>query len=354
MDGLNGKSFPAIKPFSDFLREVKTPQTETAQLLQKTETANFQSPENLNVGYALRNGIDFAKFNRIAVPLPSGGRNTDYDGALVGASNQAYSPSTPLSSLPRVMPQGQPTSNETIIYVNGINTTFESHNQNLRDIANGTGQPVIGIYNSTEGMLRDLVQCAGDKYDIGNNPAVTTMADTIYNELRAGRSVHLMAHSQGGLITSRALQDVQNRLRLEDGMSRAQVEALMSEKVKVETFGSAASSYPNGPQYVHYVNNRDLVPGLFGLGRGVQIPWGLRLAAYASPVTRSIMAFIDTVSFLAKPSINPGRGAQVHYFTQNPTGRGLGNYFGTTHSFHDVYLPQRVPFDQAIRGDFSR
>ena len=66
------------------------------------------------------------------------------------------------------------------------------------------------------------------------------MADTVYSELKAGRGVHLMAHSQGALVTSRALNDVAQRLRIEDGMSQSQVEKLMS-KAKVETFGGAAA-----------------------------------------------------------------------------------------------------------------
>lgn len=351
MGRIESNVFSRLDYTSRLLPESKKSVTADTPQIHKQEPLNFSSTQGLNLGYALKFGIDNFKL-RFAVPLPSGGSNKSYDGALVGANNQAYSPSTSLSALPTVEPRNGRTSDETIIYVNGINTTFDSHTHNLQAIADKTGQPVIGIYNSTEGMLKDLIQSAGDKYDIGNNPAVTTMANTVYNELKAGRSVHLMAHSQGGLITSRALQDVQNRLRLEGGMSRAQVEALMHDKVKVETFGSAASSYPNGPQYVHYVNNKDLVPGLFGLGKGVQIPWGLRLAAYANPVTRPIMAFIDAVSFLAKPSINPGNGAQVHYFTKNPSESGLGKYFEGTHTFEPVYLSRRVPFDQAVKGKF--
>jgi hypothetical protein len=126
-----------------------------------------------------------------------------------------------------------------------------------------------------------------------------------------------MGHSQGGLITSRALNDVYRRLRIEDGMSTADVERTMG-RINVETFGAAATTYPNGPNYVHYVNNNDLVPTLFGQGNGQGVDEFVRKA---------------------------GRGAVVHRFEQ---GSGIEG----THSFDSVYLNRRVPFEQARQNQF--
>ena len=148
-----------------------------------------------------------------------------------------------------------------------------------------------------------------------------TVANTVYNELKAGHKIHLLAHSQGGLITSRALSDVYQRLRVEDGLSKADTEKLLS-RVQVETFGAAAGHYPNGPAYVHYINSNDPVPNLFGLG---------------SKLDRH------------NPTLNPGRNAVVHHFKQGH----FWNISGT-HSFDSVYLPRRAPFEQARRGDFTR
>src|SRR5581483_33233 len=103
---------------------------------------------------------------------------------------------------------------------------------------------------------------------------------------------------------------VQQRLRMEDGLSRAQAEQAMGN-IQVETFGAAAGSYPNGPQYVHYINRADPVPSAFGLG------WFGGFGA--------------------------GRGAKVIRFNEphwNPI---------DAHSFDNVYLPRRQPFDQARR-----
>lgn len=246
-----------------------------------------------------------------------GGNKTDraFDGKLVGAGGQTFNPGTPLSQLPGVTPKNNPNPSETILYVNGIGDTKDAQFNSLQQIADTTGAKIVGVHNATEGMARDLLQCVNDKLDKGTNPAVDTMADTLYSELKAGRSVHVMGHSQGGLILSRALGDVANRLRVEDGLSQADTEKLLGQ-VKVETFGAAAGKYPDGPAYVHYVNNKDLVPGMFGLGDG------------DSPL-----------DFLR----DAGRGAVVRRYD-------YGDGMSGTHRLDQAYLPFRVPFDEARAG----
>ncbi|MBZ4417531.1 hypothetical protein [Myxococcus sp. RHSTA-1-4] len=243
-----------------------------------------------------------------------------HDGKFVGAGGQTFSPTTPLSDIPAVTPRNNPNATQTILYVNGIQTTKDAQFNSLQAIADTTGSRVIGIHNATEGIAADLTQCVKDKLDKGRNPAVDTLADTLYSEIKAGRSVHLMAHSQGGLISSRALGDVYRRLRIEDGMSQQQAQQMMS-RINVETFGAAATRYPDGPNYVHYVNRGDPVPGLFGLG---PIPdrWN--------------------------PIADGGNGSRVHHFNEfhlNPI---------AAHGFESVYLNHRVPFDQARAGNFER
>jgi hypothetical protein len=191
-------------------------------------------------------------------------------------------------------------------------TDLEWQSREMQWIADRADAKVIGIHNATEGGGADFIQCAADKLDKGRNPAVDTLADTIYAELKAGRDVHLMGYSQGALITARALKDVANRLRIEDGLSQAQVEQVMS-RLKVETFGGAAAVYPNGPQYVHYVNDKDFVPNAFGLG-------------------------LPEIPVLT----HPGRGAVVHHFSEGENPHGLGA----------TYLNHRVDFDDARAGRF--
>jgi hypothetical protein len=249
-----------------------------------------------------------------------GGKQPDrvYDGHFLGAKGQVFPPGTPLSQIPGVTPRGNPNPEKTILYVNGIMTPKDGQSQEMQAIADKTGAKTIGIHNATQGLTVDLAQCLADKADKGRNPAVDTLADTVYSELKAGRSVDLMGYSQGGLITARALFDVQRRLRVEDGLTQGQAEQLMS-RVNVETFGAASTRYPDGPNYVHYVNNADPVPTLFGLGGSV-----------------------DPTAFLK----DAGRGAVVHRFTDG----GLNPI--SNHMLDTLYLKHRVSFDDARAGRF--
>lgn len=252
-----------------------------------------------------------------------------YDGLYLGADNRLYVPGTPLAMIPGVRPSNGQTPVGKTIYVNGMNTDTATQAVSLQAIADQTGMEVVGIRNSTEGNNTDLAQSIQDKADIGVNPAVDTLATAIYDEIKAGRTVHLIAHSQGGIITSRALRDVYARLEAE-GLSRAEVEATLGN-VEVETFAAAAWSYPDGPQYVHYVNNNDGVPLIAGGGQVDVGPFD-----------------VDLVT-----GFEPGRGAVVHRFAEN-RGDGLDEYLGENHDFNDLYLGWRVPFDEARSPEFRQ
>ncbi|WP_434300084.1 hypothetical protein [Corallococcus exiguus] len=240
------------------------------------------------------------------------------DGMFVGAGGKVLPSTTKLGDVPGITPKNNPNPDKTILYVNGIMTPTAGQVNEMQALADSSGAKVVGIHNATEGLVKDLGQCVTDKLDKGKNPAVDTLADTLYSELKAGRDVHLVGYSQGGLITARALNDVAKRLRVEDGLSPAQVEAKMSH-LQVETFGAASTKYPNGPQYVHYVNNADPVPTLTGLGGDV-----------------------DPLAFLK----DAGKGAVVHRFTDgnlNPI---------SNHMLDTLYLKHRVDFDQARQNQF--
>jgi hypothetical protein len=288
------------------------------EVLDEAETVRDfvgNTTESLGDVFASRMGLSTA-LNPLTLRLPREETPSDkqFDGLFVGANGQTFAPDTPLGEIPAVTPNGGVRNNETLIYVNGIQTNVGGQANSLQAIADNTGSRVVGVHNATGSFVGDVAQSLGDKLDIGNNPAVDTLADTVYNELKAGRDVHLLAHSQGAIITSRALQDVKNRLMLEDGMSRNNAEALMNN-IKVETFGGASRRYTDGPQYVHYVNRNDGVPQAFGL--------------------RSWL----------NPFAHAGRDAQTHYFRD-------GKPF-VSHGFEEFYLPERVPFNEARRGNFN-
>lgn len=199
----------------------------------------------------------------------SGMHDIVFDGAVIGAGGQVYPPGTDASTIPGVRPDdGTPFTGERIYYVNGIQNSASFQSQSIQNIANTTGAEVVGIHNSTEGIGADLMQCMLDKLPTFHqtNAATRALAVQIVKDLQAGRPVHLMAHSQGGLVTSGALTLAKEYLETVAPGNKADADKLL-KTIKVESFGSAAASWPYGPQYVHYINENDSVPMITGLGR---------------------------------------------------------------------------------------
>jgi hypothetical protein len=205
---------------------------------------------------------------------------------------------------------GRLRSNETIIQINGINTNLSQQKEALQATADATGTKVVGIHNATDGFVGDLMQSVGDKTNMGKNLAVDALRDTVLSELKAGKNVHLMAHSQGGLITSRALGQVSDELKKE-GKSD------LLYKVSAETFGAASGRYPDGPRYVHYVNTKDPVSNVFGVE--------------------------GATSFRNHPGQDAmGRKAVVIPFEEKS---GIA-----AHNYNDVYMSHRRDFNLAYNG----
>ena len=235
-----------------------------------------------------------------------------FDGALLtkdGVIKKDEIGDKKLKDVEGFTPSNGSKTNETIIQVNGITTTEAQQREVLQGVADKTGAKVVGLHNATEGFLGDLKQCVGDKLNAGKNLAVDSLKDVVLGELKTGKDVHIMAHSQGGLITSRALGEVKKELE-KDG------KGAQMGKVKVESFGAASGRYPNGPKYVHYTNTKDPISNLFGVD--------------------------GKASFFANPGMDTqGKKAVIQEFTK---GSSLSPI--KAHNFKDIYLPERKDFDK--------
>lgn len=254
------------------------------------------------------------------------------DGAIVGRNGQVYPPGTDASQVQGMLPDnGRPPTGERIYYVNGIQNNAAYQSGSMQAIANATGAEVVGIHNSTEGMGKDLLQCAMDKVPAFReaNAATQSLANQILKDVEAGRPVHLMAHSQGGLVTSNALKIVKDYLVQEKGARGADD---ILKNIKVESFGAAADNWPHGPQYVHYINDKDTVP--------MQVAMG----ALPPEVIRESAG---------------GERAQVHFIRDDPrSAHPLAQNSATqmvaaggdipAHDFNDGYLHHRLPFEEGL------
>jgi hypothetical protein len=178
-----------------------------------------------------------------------------------------------------------------IYYVNGINTPRQAHCDTLNLIANSECAEVIGIYNAHENMALDGMQTGRDRQLInraaaghppqldGRNPAVDTVSNTVYREIQAGNKPEIWAHSQGGAVTSLGLYSADNRLKTAGNPNGV-------SGMKVNSFGSAAPRWVDGPQYNHYIHTNDITPVALGLGDSA-----------------------------ADARARAGRGAKIHYFS---------------------------------------
>lgn len=209
--------------------------------------------------------------------------------------------------------------NKRIVYVNGIGTPRATHAYTVKLISVITGANVIGIYNrSGDGtdtnLFFDLIQCLGDKTGLSNNPATNTLARSAFKACTDAMYLNVVAHSQGAIITSRAMRqaigmlldfygrrdptvrplleeadavlnssiwrqvfalqiqhvrDSMILIKLNDALEkkiRPIVEDKLDSYVSVQTFGGAARFYPDGPRYRHVYNFWDPVPMLVGQG----------------------------------------------------------------------------------------
>jgi hypothetical protein len=186
------------------------------------------------------------------------------------------------------------------IYVNGILRKPEEALWTARQISEQDGTPVHVLYNGTHhGLLGDGAEFVRDSLDLGESAMVNALAAEILKQVRLGQPIRLIGHSHGSLIVDEA-----NRKVLEElGPDTARMTL-----IQVETWGRARGNFVNGPQYVHYIDEGDVVVGAFGRGG------------------------------------NNGKGAVVCSFSR-------GKIFGS-HPARN-YLRYRISFDAARRGEFK-
>jgi hypothetical protein len=209
----------------------------------------------------------------------TGAKDARFDGAFIGAPKNNSVNGTPhfagtdWTKMEGIKPNnGKPLTGGKCLFVNGIKNTVDSQARTMQSISNKLGCEVVGIHNSTHGMARDLGECVKDKMNVGTNGSHKTLRDAVYNHVGGDnykQPLNIIAHSQGGIITSRAIRDARNQLRTEHPeWSPQQLNERMGH-VFVQTNGGGAQRYPSGPHYEHNINRFDPVGQLPGIGGGV-------------------------------------------------------------------------------------
>jgi len=259
------------------------------------------------------------------------------DGCFIDGYQQLWQSESVLEKIPFLQPNNGAPVIDRILLVNGIMTEIELHFSDMQALAN-TGAEVIGIHNSTRGLWRDLKQCVYDLMNKGDNAAANTTKEVIRSTLETRKDLHLVGHSQGAIIISRALRNIVTELK-ESGIPRQKIPDMLSH-LKIETYGGGAAYFTDGPQYVHVDNWLDPIPFHMGVGASSQ---------------------------LFNQRASPGKGAVQYTFFQlnNPWKRDLTlppqkrsqqiarfvDYM--IHGPQDIYFPQRKSFAAMRSGEYS-
>ena len=167
----------------------------------------------------------------------------------------------------------------------------------------------LNLAHTVQGFLTDLGQCIDDKLlQVQRNPATLTLAKAVVDSCLHEVPINIIAHSQGAIVTSGALRVALTALLmiysaresaahprnifqfLRDISILGQIErfnrirrinqrvrSTMHRYISVQTFGGAATWYPDGPWYRHVYNTAALFSGdpvakLFGQGNVLAHP----------------------------------------------------------------------------------
>jgi hypothetical protein len=178
-----------------------------------------------------------------------------YAGAIRSAILPIYEPFRGLPVLPTATPEkgGRDDDDEKWFFLNGICTNDEVLQLNGKALADLFGRTIHLLHNPSDGILLDLAECA-----VGRTLQLVSTLDNsasliLEDALKQHKKVVLIAHSQGGIISTAALRILSLRLLENDRQS-------LLNKLEVYTFASAARELPPSNIYSeHFFNTRDYV-----------------------------------------------------------------------------------------------
>ncbi len=247
-------------------------------------------------------------------------------------------------------------SSTELYFVNGIANDVETEIGYAARFAGLVHADVHLIHVATFGIPSDLEKATREKLSSSYSdaqPPEQAVARAVLAHLNGTPAapafrgdVHFAAHSRGALVVERGLE-LAARDMATVGYTPAQTAALFAH-VGVETYGGAASSFPNGVRGLHYVNDRDPVGLGFGMGP---------LTARTAEAIGVIGAFnAGAAAFVAGYEIE--RALTLH--PQGPVvlepGKSEANPVDELLHAHGAtgYLDARTPFEQTRAAHLGR
>ena len=178
------------------------------------------------------------------------------DGYFLGGDVCLYDPeSVRADDVPRF--RGAGTTDSSVMYsINGANVSPRSIALTIGALAERSNISAIGIfyYNVGTDVLTDTLP------SVRVGAAAKTLQRVIEDHLDRGEPVHIRAGSAGTVVVSEAVHAVRNRLAAKSRLRGDWAAPL--DRLRVETHGSIARDFPDGPRYIHYAAQLDPVPKL--------------------------------------------------------------------------------------------
>jgi len=135
---------------------------------------------------------------------------------------------------------------ELWFFINGIKTDERVLNINLKGLSKLLNRPITGIYNPTEGVYRDLCEAMIGRSSDKIQSIAKVMAAYLTMPIMDGKTIKIIAHSQGGIILS--------------NVAKVLLKANLDlSKVEFFTIAGAQDEFPDGVVVEHFGNMKDYV-----------------------------------------------------------------------------------------------
>ena len=215
------------------------------------------------------------------------------DGFYLGGDICLYDPaSVSEENVPRFRGSRAATDAPTLYYVNGANGSPVITAINVAALAETSQISVLVIFYAGDGTA-PLTQALPA---VSSGAAVETLKGVIADHLARQEPVHIRGGSAGTVVISEAIHGTRNRLARETRL-RGNWAAPLG-LLRVETHGSVARDFPDGPRYIHYAAKPDPVPKI-GVAGPVAHPGARALIASFRP-DRSLIARSEAVVSVAQ------------------------------------------------------
>ena len=205
------------------------------------------------------------------------------DGFYLGGDTCLYDPaSVSDENVPRFRGSRAPQDAPTLYYVNGANGSPVITAVNVAALAESSQIAVLAIFYAGDGTA-PLTHALPA---VSSGASVETLKGVIADHLARQEPVHIRGGSAGTVVISEAIHGTRNRLARETRL-RGNWAAPLG-LLRVETHGSVARDFPDGPRYIHYAAKPDPVPKI-GVAGPVAHPGARALIASFRP-DRSLLA----------------------------------------------------------------